>query len=74
MWEEARVEFSDLAVHPGSVKTCRGSHTTGGLAGQTTGSLFFVLSCVLRIMNPEGASADGDNIALPSLQPALLHL
>ena len=67
------MEFSDLEVHPGSVKTRRGSHATAGLAGQTAGSLF-VLSYVLRIMNPEGASADGDDIALPSLQPALLHL
>lgn len=68
------MEFSDLEVHPRSVKTRRGSHTTAGLAGQAAGSLFFVLSYVLRIMNPEGASADGDDIALPSLQPVLLHL
>lgn len=68
------MEFSDLEVQPGSVKARRGSHATGGLTGQTAGSLFFVLSYVLRLMNPEGASADGDGIALPSLQPALLHL
>lgn len=68
--EEAGVELSDLQAHPGNVMPLRGSHTTGGLAGQTAGSLFLVLRYVLRIVNPEGASADGDHIALPALQPA----
>lgn len=74
MWEEAGVELSDLQAHPGNVMPLRGLHATGGLAGQTAGSLFLVLSYVLRIMNPEGASADGDDIVLPALQPTLLHL
>lgn len=71
MREEARAELSGLQAHPGNVTPLHGSHAAGGLTGQAAGSLFSILSCVLRIMNPEGTSADGGDIALPAPQPVL---